>query len=331
MVDGHGDDLFRYGGKVRYNFSSNIYSGFDQRGLKRILADRLDCISSYPEPSALSLEVALSEKVGISPENICVTAGAVDAIYRLAGKFRERTAYIYSTPTFSEYHDACKAHGVKLSNSFSSGEIVWICNPNNPDGKAIPAEEILNLARQNDDKIFIVDRSYSAYCYCNPIPFDAVLKSRNIVLVDSFTKRFGIPGLRLGIAVGDENIISDMKENSRPWNISQLSIEAGKYLLEHQNDYIIPLEMMLDESYRIGRELEKLGLRVVKSETPFFLAEIPEGTASELKEFLVENYGILIRDASNFNGLSPRHFRISVQTPAENDIFINAMKSWIIS
>ena len=67
---------------------------------------------------------------------------------------------------------------------------------------------------------------------------------------------------------------------------------------------------------------------VIPTDCNFLLARLPHKTASDLKDWMVENYGILIRDASNFEGLTPSHFRIAAQSPAENDVFIKAIKEW---
>ena len=113
-----------------------------------------------------------------------------------------------------------------------------------------------------------------------------------------------------------------MRANARPWTVSQLGIDAGIYLLDHAEEYRLPLPMLLDEARRVGERLTSIGIKA-------FLCETPEcKSASQLKEYLIDEHGILIRDASNFSGLSGRHFRISVQSPEENDMLIKAIERW---
>jgi threonine-phosphate decarboxylase len=77
--------------------------------------------------------------------------------------------------------------------------------------------------------------------------------------------------------------------------------------------------------------LEAIGIEVMPSETNFMLCRTPRSTAAELKQYLVNSHGILIRDASNFEGLTAQHFRIAVQTADENDLLLNAISQWISS
>ena len=87
MIDGHGDDIYKYE-NIRLNFSSNIYPRADIGPLKEFLKERLDCIKTYPEPDAASLEKAIAEYHGIPAENVLATAGATEAIYLIAQTFR---------------------------------------------------------------------------------------------------------------------------------------------------------------------------------------------------------------------------------------------------
>ena len=97
MIQGHGDDAYRYTAPMRANFSSNVFHGTDLEPLKAHLAGTLDCIGRYPEPEPASLESALASKLGIPAASVCVTAGATEAIYLIALAFREsRSAVLRS-------------------------------------------------------------------------------------------------------------------------------------------------------------------------------------------------------------------------------------------
>ena len=88
MIEGHGDDLYKYPG-IKMNFSSNIYNGTDLSALQAFLCSRMEVMRSYPEPSAASLERMIANDCGISPDEVQVTSGAVDAIYLIAQTFRQ--------------------------------------------------------------------------------------------------------------------------------------------------------------------------------------------------------------------------------------------------
>ena len=105
MIEGHGDDLYRYD-NIKMNFSSNIYNGTDLSALDAYLCTRMAAIRSYPEPSAASLEKMIASDCGISPDEVMVTSGAVDAIYLIAKVYRREGACHILQPTFREYEDA---------------------------------------------------------------------------------------------------------------------------------------------------------------------------------------------------------------------------------
>ena len=113
MIIGHGDDAYRFDRQIRANFSSNVYGHVDLTPLKEHLAARMDVIGNYPEPEPYTLEAALAERLGIAADNVCVTAGATEAIYLIAHAFSGCRSDILQ-PTFSEYGDACRLYGHRI-------------------------------------------------------------------------------------------------------------------------------------------------------------------------------------------------------------------------
>ena len=112
MINGHGDDAYRYTA-IRANFSSNVYHRVNHDGLNRYLAGCLSCIRSYPEPEPYALAAELARLHGVSPEEVCVTNGATEAIYLIAQAFCGSHSAVW-IPTFSEYADACRLHGHRV-------------------------------------------------------------------------------------------------------------------------------------------------------------------------------------------------------------------------
>ena len=106
MIYGHGDDVFRYGDKVKINFSSNVYSQADYTELKEHLMQHFDVVGHYPEPDAHTLECMLAKKLGVKKNSVMVTSGANEAIYLIAQLYKGWSSII-PQPTFSEYEDAC--------------------------------------------------------------------------------------------------------------------------------------------------------------------------------------------------------------------------------
>ena len=226
MIEGHGDDLYRYK-SIKMNFSSNIYAGTDLSALETFLRTRLDVVRSYPEPSAASLEQMIARECGISPDEVLVTSGAVDAIYLIAQAYRHEGTCRILQPTFREYEDACRVFGFQESED---GALCWLCNPNNPTGSVLAVEDVLALAERH--RLLIVDQSYEDYTLAPLMQPADVIGCDNIILLHSMTKRYAVPGLRLGYITAPSEIIRCLREQYRPWAINALSLEAGKWLVQ---------------------------------------------------------------------------------------------------
>ena len=111
-----------------------------------------------------------------------------------------------------------------------------------------------------------------------------------------------------------------------PWSVNQLAQLAGLYLLDNVSydfsDY-------LQESQRVQKQLAEIsGIKVYTSGMHFFLSQLELGKAADLKKYLVEKYGFLIRDAANFRGLNESYFRIAVQEESNNNLLVKAIKEW---
>lgn len=331
MINGHGDDI--YGKTIVSNFSSNIYNGFDVSELDMYLREHISSIHSYPEPDAASLASLISKKNNISSENICLTNGATEAIYLIAQAFRGKNSSIV-IPTFSEYEDACKVNEHKLrflnllSDFDGNSDLVWLCNPNNPTGKTTDKLLLLDIIKRFPRIIFVIDQSYGFFTLMETLQMDEATAYPNVILLHSMTKRYVIPGLRLGYITGCESVIDKVRKYCMPWSVNQLAIEAGKYLL--QNDFPLNIQSYLDETNRFAYELDKIkGLNVYREDTNFFLCKLAGRTAKDLKSYLIDNHGILIRDAANFRGLDEHYFRVATQSFDENNNLIKAIKEWI--
>ncbi len=325
MIEGHGDDIYRYGA-LRCNFSSNISPLIDTSGLRKYLAERLEVINHYPEPSAHSLEVLLANEYYIQPEEVLVTSGATDAIYLIAQTLRDEKNFAVKRPTFSEYADACRMFGYQETPK--GGAVRWLCNPNNPTGGVYPFETLQNLSRRHH--WLVIDQSYEDCTLCKMLSPREGIEMQNVIQIHSMTKRFSIPGARLGYITAPAPVISRLRANYRPWAVNALAIEAGKWLLTHKdpNEQFI-MEDLLAEAQFVARKLRGIfGIHVYPTKTNFMLCSIRQSSASELKSYLIENHQFLIRDSSNFEGLDTCHFRIAAQQPEYNDELVKAIKTF---
>ena len=335
MIKGHGDDIYSYSG-IRMNFSSNIYAHASLQQLEEHLCSHMEVIRSYPEPSPRSLEVLIAEKHGVSPDEVLVTSGATDAIYLIAQAFRvvhvaasqqslSSPTFRIFPPTFSEYEDACRLFSYEEADDAS---LCWLCNPNNPTGEAFSVSYIKDLAAQHE--LLVIDQSYEDYTLAPMLSPQEAVHMGNVLQLHSMTKQYAIPGLRIGYVVGASPLIRILRNHFRPWAVNALAIEAGKYLLRLNPPLIPSLATYLQETQRLRQALSCLaGIDCADTQTNFFLCTIHPQTAAELKDHLAREHRILIRDASNFQGLTPHHFRIATQSPEENDLLVDAINQFI--
>ncbi len=333
MIQGHGDDIYIKERDIKANFSSNVYRHINHSGLFRHLQDSFPKINSYPEPDSGTLANLIAEKKGINRESIIVTNGATEAIYLIASTFRGKQSAILS-PTFSEYNDACNLydHKIRIISSLSGitedDEILWICNPNNPTGNVIPLTDLHNLICNMTDKIFIIDQSYGELTKEETLPVSAVNADNNLVIIKSLTKEYGIPGLRVGYIASCKRMSSIINKHCLPWSVNILASDAARYLIA-EGDPGFNIDALLEEAQRFMGEIANIpGFLTYDTKTNFFLCRHDSTKASELKEWLLAEHGLLIRDASNFRGLDDKYFRIAAQLPEENNLLINALKCW---
>lgn len=335
MIEGHGDDLYKYGKKIVSNFSSNVYNRIDHSGLYQRLNERLSTICSYPEPMPYSLESEIARRYSLTPRQVCVTNGATEAIYLIAQVFQGRISAVLG-PTFSEYADACRVHRHKVKLFYSldalpeDAELVWICNPNNPTGEVRNKEDLKALVDSHPDKLFIFDQSYEYFTLKSLLGIKEAASFPNVILLHSMTKQYAIPGLRVGYFTASEGLTDDVRCRRMPWSVNSLAIEAAKYLLEEGDGISADIPQLLAERERLTNLLLATGmLEIWPTDTHYMLIKLRMGKAAALKDFLAVNHGILIRDASNFEGLDERFFRIATQTPEENDKLVKAISEWM--
>ena len=337
MIKGHGDDIYSYSG-IKYNFSSNIVCRTDIDELYERLSQVMPIICSYPEPDAESLTSFWAYHLDVLADNLCVTNGATEAIYLIAQVFRESKSVIFQ-PTFSEYADACRLNRHKITPVYSEktikppvGGLCWLCNPNNPTGKVWDYDWLTELIESNPDCIFVIDQSYAPYT-TEDVP-DAwyAAQQPNVLLLHSMTKQFGVPGLRIGGVSGNMRLIKQLKLFRMPWSVNAMAIEAGKFLLRNSDLYRIDARALIEERERVSEVFAKTGLiEVWPSDSNMLLSRLRMGKAKALKEFLAREKGLLIRDASNFEGLDDGCFRIAVQNPEADDLLIDGIKEWMFS
>jgi threonine-phosphate decarboxylase len=346
MIEGHGDDAWQYKTAIRADFSSNVWHGRLDPGLLAHLKDKIATVTHYPDPAAQSVQEMAAGCYGLQTDQVLVTNGAIEGIYLIAQAFRNRAATIL-IPAFSEYEDACRLQGLDIhlqawdtiSNStrFPDNGLVFLCNPNNPTGSALPVDQLQRLIHGNPQSLFVIDESYIEFTRSATSLIACLPAYPNALILRSLTKSCRIPGLRIGFVLGHKEKIRTIREYKMPWSVNRLAIEAAGYIFCYRQRFALPLEQLLADTAAWRNQLHMAtGWRIYPTTTHYFLVEItssstaasltPPFTAAALKRHLVKEHGLLIRDAANFKGLTPGHFRVACQSPDHNKLLTEALR-----
>jgi len=337
MISGHGDDRFNYTQAIHTDFSSNVWFGGTAPELITNLQENLHLIGHYPEPDSNSLCREIAGYHQVDAEHVLSFNGSIEAFYTIALAYRKAVSAILY-PAFAEYEDACRMHR-HIPSFFRKNEwkavltqganLVWIGNPNNPDGSVFSRQQLEDALKNYPNTIFVIDEAYAAFVpdFESSIPLTS--SYHNLMVVRSLTKCCAIPGLRLGYVVASQKIASRLRKFQQPWSVNVLAQEAGKFLLHRLSEHPLDSRSISKTSAELQHAIGLLnGFRVHSSPAPFFLIELKSGTATELKQFLIEQHGILIRDASNFRGLNERFFRVCTRNAIDNQLLIDGLRNY---
>ena len=216
-------------------------------------------------------------------------------------------------------------------------DLLIICNPNNPTGKFLKlaqTEEILKECNKYDTKLFI-DEAFIEFLAdgMKESIINTEENKKNLFVTRAFTKFFAIPGLRLGYGMYfDKELEKKISEKKEPWSVNNIAEMAGLTVLDDMEYIEKTLKWIAEEKIYMYEKLNEIsGIKVYETEVNFITGKIDENMFSEgvnvkiLREKMLEQ-GILIRDASNFNFLDERFFRLAIKDRASNERVIKAMK-----
>lgn len=334
MFQGHGDDGYLHQQTLAADFSTNVWHGGAPDGLKEYIFTQWDNVQRYPEVLAESLTQKITSFYGFKSENILVTNGSTESIYLVAQAFKNGKTTI-TIPAFAEYEDACKLFGHQLNllnwDDLETGMpsdtgLLFICNPNNPTGAVF--KELETLIHKHPEILFVIDEAFIEFTLSITSVLPLIEKYSNLIVLRSMTKAYAIPGLRLGYIAANAALINRLRSFKLPWAVNAMAIAAGHFIFDHIQTIQIPVQQLLADREEFIKKLEGSPLKIYPSHTHFFLASTNQHTAAILKQFLLKEFNILIRDAGNFRGLTEKHIRIATLNPNKNRLLINALAEW---
>jgi len=333
----HGGDVYRHRGVT--DFSSNRNPLGTPPGVLRAAEESIRLISQYPDIFCTELRTALAAKEGVSGEEILFGNGAAELLFALVQEARPRKALL-AVPAFLEYEQALRSAGceihhyvLKAENGFRLREdflqelvpgldMVFLCNPNNPTGLTIPRELLDRiLARCEACGILLVLDECFLDFLDEPEAYsmrERMKRSKSLFLLRAFTKIYAMAGLRLGYALCSDRVrLSRIRDCLQPWNVSLPAQAAGTAALREDGYLAESRRVIREERQYLLRELKKLPLTVYDSEAGYVFFSGRE----DLGELALAA-GFLIRDCSNYPGLTKGYYRIAVRAHEDNERLI---------
>ena len=352
----HGGEVLDAAGKSGFkreeilDFSSSVNPLGPSKKALEAAKKAFSQIAAYPDSNSNELRRTIANHFeGLTKDNVIVGNGSTELMYLFAETFLNKgDKVIIPAPTFGEYEGAVRKAGetpkfVKLNKDFNietstfinemaGAKLVFLCNPNNPTSMLIPAEtitEIIESAMKQNTLVFL-DEDFLEFVENEKAlsMINKIKKYPNLFILRSFTKIFGLTGLRIGYGIASPEIISLLSCAKIPWNVNCLAQAAAVAALKDEEHLHITKDFIKKEKSQLLSELSKISsFKIFPADANFFFIDIKKSglTAAELTSKLL-NQGILIRDCTSFTGVDQYFIRIAVKTRMENERLIEVLK-----
>ncbi len=353
MLNGHGGNINKLCDKYGLNpdkiidFSASINPLGCPEEVHKVILERFVDIRNYPDSECVNLKKAIADKIPCNDSNIIVGNGSNELFYLIPRAMKPKQGVLLQ-PTFSEFKDALSSANVEvvelanndgnfplintnLSNLMNIEDgMVFLCNPNNPTGQLTLKSDILELIKGNSNRLIVVDEAFMDFV--DDSEKYSVIKEAplidNLIVVRSLTKFYGFPGLRLGYLVANESNVNKLMQFKEPWTVNTFAQIAGHVAIDDVEFAVNTREYMSREKDFLYDGLTDIkGIRPLQPSVNFILVRIhnAEITSSGIQDLLI-NDNIIIRDCSNFIGLSDKYFRVAVRTRKENQKLLSALR-----
>jgi threonine-phosphate decarboxylase len=341
------------------DFSASINPLGPPTSVCRAIQRALPACGRYPDPSAEALCQRLAREHGISSDLIVLGNGSAELIRILPLALSLRQGYVVG-PTFMEYEESLHVAGAQCTYVLAksaeryappieglsllvggigtgsqkkgrgrpgSSTAVFICNPNSPTGRVVSVRDLRKLYRQIEQAglWMVVDEAFIDFCPSHSLIKD-ISNTTRLLILRSFTKFYGMPGIRLGYLVGSPDTVATIRRLLPPWSVSLFAQVAGMAAV---NDFPYrqrSMEFMQQERIRFMARLRTLrGLRVISSSANFVMVELPSGCVTESVVSRLAQQGILVRDCQTFSGIFQPALRLAIRHPEDNNCLVHAL------
>lgn len=311
--------------------------------VRQALAQNIDKISYYPDANAFYLKEALAKELDVAAEMIIFGNGS-DDVNKVLGEtlLNPEDEVIIAQPTFSQYEYIALLMGAKpvfvrskqLGQDLSAmlkavtpkTKLVFVCNPNNPTGTIVKKNELKRFLTDLPKEITVViDEAYGEFV-TEPDFLTGIeclkMGFKNVVVYRTFSKIYGLAGLRLGYAIADPSLIEQMNRVREPFNVNLLAQTAGIAALNSKIHLTLSKELVKSGRNYFYEQLDAMGVQYLPTQANFILIHCGKDSR-DIYEFLLQN-GIIVRATHSF-GL-PEYIRVTFGTAEQNERFFKVFK-----
>jgi histidinol-phosphate aminotransferase len=300
-------------------------------------------MNRYPDPAATLLRQRIAERQDTDPAEIAVANGSCEILLAATLALCEPGAeLVYAWPSFSIYPYLAPLSGAReIRVSLAPGEVhdldamlaevtaatqlMVVCNPNNPTGTHLPAERIAELCERLPEHVtLIVDEAYVEFQLDDDPDATVDLRRRfpNLVLLRTFSKVYGLAGLRVGYALGTPGFRAAVDAVRQPFSVNAVAQAAAAEAIRHQDDVMRRVERTIVERVTVEEGVRELGLETPDSHTNFSWISLGDRDEAEVVARLADA-GVIVRAGTPLGG--PGHIRVSYGTSEQNRRFLDAL------
>lgn len=335
----HGGQIYSPEGKAEQflDFSANINPLGISPKIRTALIENLDGVKNYPDPNAAELKAAISQRYKVPPENLILLNGAAEFFYLYLNVTRPQKVLI-PVPSFSEYERAAIAANAEVIYFYTRAEenfkidtekllaqdsdLIILGRPQNPTGFLISLDEIEKLSAAAN---VLVDESFIDFL---EVKSARKLVTQKIAVVQSLTKIFAIPGLRLGFAVAEKKLAAKLNAAKDVWNVNFLAQKVGVAALSDEKFLSDTRNWLKAEKKYFVERLKKLpAVKIFEPSANFVLLKFDSTEIAESVLEKLRGQKILLRNCSNFAGLDGRFLRSAIRSREENLKLLDALEA----
>ena len=303
-----------------------------------VISQELAGINRYPRVSTLDLRTAIAVRCGVDADQICVGAGSVDVLANLVCVLVDPGAEVVlpwrSFEAFPSVVERARATAVpvpltaQLTHDLPAmaaavtehTHMVMLCSPNNPTGTVLHTDEVVDfLARIPSDVHVVLDEAYTHFNQdTNAVRgLDLLAEHPNVICLHTFSKAYGLAGLRIGFSVSSREVAHTVRQFSLPFTVTNLAGRAAMASMLAEDELAARVDLTTRERGRVGRELDHQGWRVAASQANFIWLDTGGDTARVAEQ--LHDSAIMTR------WWEGEGIRVSLGTPRDNDTVISAL------